>query len=81
MANNNIVNLDGLRNMQQLEHLTLSFNPVARNIDLVKELRGLKYLELREMNITDEVKEDLKATMPECNIYYTYDEPGRFESE
>jgi Leucine-rich repeat (LRR) protein len=81
LANNNIVNLDGLRNMQQLEHLTLSFNPVARNIDMVKELRGLKYLELREINITDEVKVDLKAAMPECNIYYTYDEPGRFESE
>ena len=81
LANNNITNLEGIEDMQQLEHLTLSFNPVAKNIGAVKNLKRLKYLELREMNITDDVKEDLKKAMPECNIYYTYDEPGRFESE
>jgi len=81
LANNGITNLDGIEDMQQLEHLTLSFNPVAKNINVVKKLNGLRYLELREMNISDDIKENLKRSMPECKIYYTYDEPGRFESE
>jgi hypothetical protein len=71
--------LDALADMQQLEHFTLSFNPVAGHIGIVKELKSLKYLELREMNVTAEVKDDLKKAMPNCKIYYTYDEPGRFE--
>jgi len=70
LANNNISNLDGLKNMQRLEHLTLSFNPVARDISVVKDLRRLKHLELFEMNISDDMKKDLKIALLECEIYY-----------